>query len=374
MSPKGVFEVFGDRIASAWRDATTSAVAAGLAWLLAAWLFGHSHPVFAAVSAIVCLSPGLPSHGRQAVGLMLGVATGIVVGEAALLLPQGFLVPEGLSLLRLVLATVSSMLIAASFGMAPVVSIQAGVSAVLVLALGPENAGLARLEDVAIGVSVGLLFSQVLLTPDPVRVIDTAADNLLVRLARAFDIAADAAAAQDVRKAQAALRSFTAAHESLVALGAGIDASRYAARWSLRGRLAARNVAEMAARYDRRAIRLFAASLLFGEALADALRKGAAPVPEGLADKIRSVADRCRRIPRHDVAAGEGAGAATLADASAAVDWRPTVLHLQATCAVLTRLESLEREAGVVASSPTPPAPSLAPPSSGEPAPPAPRQ
>lgn len=363
-SKQGFFDVLGGRMATTWRDATASAVAAGVAWLLAAWLFGHAHPVFAAVSAIVCLSPGLPSHGRQAVGLMLGVATGIVVGEVALLLPEGFLVPEGLSLLRLVLATVSSMLVAASFGMAPVVSIQAGVSAVLVLALGSENAGFARLEDVAIGVSVGLLFSQVLLTPDPVRVIDTAADNLLLRLARAFEVAADAAATQDVRKAQAALRSFTAAHESLIALGAGIDASRYAARWSLRGRLAARNVAEMAARYDRRAIRLFASSLLFGEALADALRKGTAPVPNGLADAIRSAAHRCRGIPRPDATSGETT-AVPLAAASVTDDWTSTVLHLQATCAVLTRLEALEREAGVVTS---PPAPSgqTAPPPTGQ--------
>lgn len=344
MSTKGALGILADRFVSAWRDAVTSAVAAGIAWLLAAWLFGHEHPVFAAVSAIVCLSPGLPSHGRQAVGLMLGVATGIVVGEAALLLPEGFLVPEGLSLLRLVLATVASMLVAASFGMAPVVSIQAGVSAVLVLALGPENAGLARLEDVAIGVSVGLLFSQVLLTPNPVRIIDTAADNLLLRLSRAFRAAADAAAAQDVRKAQMALRSFATAHESLVALGTGIDTARYAARWSLRGRLAARNVAEMAARYDRRAIRLFAASLLFGEALADALRKGTAPVPEGLVEQIQDVADRCRRVPRHDVAPC-AKPVAMSSDASVAADWRSTVLHLQATCAVLTRLEALEREA-----------------------------
>ena len=64
------------RWSSAWRDALASAIAAALAWILATHLLGHVHPVFAAISAVVCLAPGLPSHGKQAVGLMVGVATG----------------------------------------------------------------------------------------------------------------------------------------------------------------------------------------------------------------------------------------------------------------------------------------------------------
>lgn len=330
------------RLHTAWRDAAASAVAAAIAWILAVWLFGHPHPLFAAVSAIVCLSPGLPSHGRQAVGLMLGVATGIVVGELALLLPQGLLVPEGLSLLRLTLATFFSMLVAASFGQPAVVPIQAGVSAVLVLALGPENAGLTRMEDVAIGVAVGLFFSQVLLTPDPVGEIDTAADDLLLRLAKAFHEAADGLRTSDVRKAEAALRSFLTAHDALIALDAGIDGARYAARWSLRGRLAARSVADTAARYDRRAIRLYASSLLFAEAIANALRKGAAPVPEGLAETILDAAARCAVLAGAQ-SASVTASATVMTDPPANVEWHDTLLHLRAVFDVITSLEEITR-------------------------------
>ena len=78
------------RWSSAWRDALASAIAAALAWILAQHFFGHAHPVFAAISAVVCLAPGLPSHGKQAIGLMVGVATGILVGEAALWLPDSY--------------------------------------------------------------------------------------------------------------------------------------------------------------------------------------------------------------------------------------------------------------------------------------------
>lgn len=341
MSPTAILNTIGTRFALAWRDAAASAVAAGIAWVLAVWLFGHPHPVFAAVTAIVCLSPGLPSHGRQAIGLMLGVVTGIMIGELAMaLLPEGLLLPQGLSLLRLALATFFSILIAAAFGQAAVVAIQAGVSAVLVLALGPKSAGLVRMEDVAVGVVVGLVFSQVLLTPDPVRQIDAAADDLLRRLSQAFEVCADALGGRDAGRAAAALKSLSAAHDSLIALGVGIDAARYAARWSLRGRLTARAVAEMAARYDRRAIRLYASSLLFGEAFADAMRKHAEPVPEGLAACIRDTAARCVRLAADQPEATRLITRAT-EPINVAPGWRSAVDHWRAVSDVLTSLEAL---------------------------------
>lgn len=332
----------GGRLSVAARDAAASAVAAGIAWVLAVWLFGHPHPIFAAVTAIVCLSPGLPSHGRQAVGLMLGVATGIVIGEGALhLLPQGLLVPEGLSLLRLTLATFFSILLAAAFGQAPVVAIQAGVSAVLVLALGPQSAGLVRLEDVAVGVAVGLLFSQVLLTPDPVQEIDAAADDLLRRLGSAFEASADALERRDAHKAAVALKSFSATHDSLIALGAGIDSARYAIRWSLRGRLAARAVAEVAGRYDRRAIRLYASSLLFGEALADAVRKHEQSVPAGFAACIQDTAARCARLAIDEFPVGPMTGPQAPGPDEIEPGWRTAVDHWRSVSDVLASLEEL---------------------------------
>lgn len=347
MTSSSRIRLLSSRLRLAWRDALASAIAAGIAWVLAVWLLGHPRPLFAAVSAIVCLSPGLPSHGRQAVGLMLGVATGIVIGELALLLPEGMLVPEGLSLLRLVSATFLSVVIAASFGQPAVVPIQAGVSAVLVLALGPESAGFTRMEDVAIGVGVGLFFSQVLLTPDPVQLVDAAADELLMRLARAFHDAAAAAIARDVVKAETALSAFSSAHDSLIALGAGIDSARYAARWSIRGRLGARAVADMAARYDRRATRLYASSLLFGEALADALRKDAASAPAGLEDVILDAGKRCEQLAA--AAPAPASGKTGERDHAAPDIWASVRMHIEAVSAALGSIEDLAREPGAPA-------------------------
>ncbi|MGI6246316.1 MAG: FUSC family protein [Pseudochelatococcus sp.] len=340
MSHGIILNTLSDRIRAAWRDAAAAAAAGGIAWTLAVWLFGNSRPLFAAVTAIVCLAPGLPNHGRQAVGLLIGVATGILVGEAALLLPEGILMPAGPSLLRMTSATLLSMLIAVSFGLAPVVAIQAGVSAVMVLSLGPADAGLLRLEDVALGVTVGLVFSQILITPDPVRQIDKAADGFLMQLARAFEAAAEALELRDAAKAEAAVGDIAAAHDSLINLGTGIDLARQAARWSVRGRLAESAVSGRAARYDRHAIRLYSSALLFGEAIVGALRNSPGPAPAGMREAALETARRCARLAEAAPIPGPLYRARpSLSDA----DWHEAAVHLRSASDALAALEELER-------------------------------
>ena len=282
------------RWASGWRDALASAIAAALAWILAKYFFGHVHPVFAAISAVVCLAPGLPSHGKQALGLMLGVATGIIVGEAALWLPDSY------PLLRIGFATFFAIAIAALYGQGPVVPIQAGVSAVLMLAVGPESAGFVRMLDVVVGASVGLIFSQILLTPNPIGIIDSSAKDLLEKLASGFSKSLQALEAKDAAKAQSAVQIFSRAHDSLIALENGISMARNTARWTLRGRFVSREVKDIAGRYERHAVRLYASSLLFAEAFADALRKEQGPPPASLHERLSNVAAGCASIARDD--------------------------------------------------------------------------
>ena len=234
------------RLRTALPDAAAATVAAALSWLAARALFGHPQPLFAAIAAIVCLAPGLPNHGRQAVGLVLGVATGIAVGEAALFVSDTF------PALRLSLATFVAIMVASAYGLLPVVPIQSGVSALLVLALGPETAGTVRLLDVACGTAVGLLFSQVLFTPDPVKQLREGERALLDAIGTAFAEAERALAADDQPRAQAALKQFSDVHGHLVALAGGIDTARSSATWSLRGRLVRRDLRAVAGRFERR--------------------------------------------------------------------------------------------------------------------------
>lgn len=75
--------------------------------------------------------PGIASHRAQAWGLVLGVAIGILVGESALFIPS--------PALAMAIGVFVSMMIASSFGIGPVMPIQAGVSVLLVLTLGPDT-------------------------------------------------------------------------------------------------------------------------------------------------------------------------------------------------------------------------------------------
>ena len=165
------------RLRLALRDAIAASLGAMLAWELSHYLLGHPRPVFAAVTALVCLAPGLPSHLKQTWGLVLGCAIGIIVGELA------WLLPDTIPLLRLSLASLVALSLAAMLGQPPVVPIQAGVSVVLVLSMGPSAAGETRLVDVLVGAGVGLMFSQVIFTANPLRAVSRSASALLIRTA-----------------------------------------------------------------------------------------------------------------------------------------------------------------------------------------------
>jgi uncharacterized membrane protein YgaE (UPF0421/DUF939 family) len=196
--------------------------------------------------------------------MALGVTTGIVVGEVALLL-------QGVDWAVLVCAvTFLAMMVAISFGSAPVMPIQAGVSALLVLILGPATAGTARLLDVGVGTAVGLIFSQVLLTPNPVGLVEDAARRVLEAVADGLRQGIEALRRGDPQRAQQALTTLSAAHDKVVALDAAIASARSSAKWSLRGRLHACEVNETIARYDGRALRLYASTLQFSQSLATA--------------------------------------------------------------------------------------------------------
>jgi uncharacterized membrane protein YgaE (UPF0421/DUF939 family) len=136
------------------RATFTHALAAALAAAFAFWvsrhLLGHPQPIFAAITALICLAPNIPDHLRQGGNLLIGVTVGIIVGELVLLFPYDY------GEFRVAFATFVAMLIASSISTTPVVAIQAGASAMLVLLLGPQNAGLIRFLDVLVGLTVGL--------------------------------------------------------------------------------------------------------------------------------------------------------------------------------------------------------------------------
>jgi uncharacterized membrane protein YgaE (UPF0421/DUF939 family) len=149
-----------ERVKAAFTRVLAATLAAAMAYGAARLLLHQPQPIFAAITAIICLAPGIPSHFRQAVNLLIGVSIGIVIGELVFLLPES-LGPYDVGELRVGVAIFAAMLIATAFGLPPVVPIQAGASALLVILMGPKAAGLARFLDVLIGAATGLVFAVI---------------------------------------------------------------------------------------------------------------------------------------------------------------------------------------------------------------------
>ncbi|MGN9915415.1 FUSC family protein [Micromonospora palomenae] len=162
------------------------ALTAGAAWWIAATLFGHQAPIFAATGSLICLSAGMGGRGRQAVDLFVGVLAGVAVGEGvqALDLGIGFLV--------MVPALALAMSIAALIDPRPLTYVQSGTAVLIVAALGPARSPAGYLLDVAVGGALGLLGSQVLFSPDPVKLVAAPVPEILRDTAIALRTAAEA--------------------------------------------------------------------------------------------------------------------------------------------------------------------------------------
>jgi uncharacterized membrane protein YgaE (UPF0421/DUF939 family) len=278
------------RLRLALRDAVAASLGAMLAWELSHYVLGHARPVFAAVTALVCLAPGLPSHLKQTWGLVLGCAIGIIVGELA------WLLPDHIPLLRLSLASLVALSLAAMLGQPPVVPIQAGVSVVLVLSMGPSAAGETRLFDVLVGAGVGLMFSQVVFTANPLRAMSRSASSLLVQLADGLEATLQATATHDTPDATVAMDRLTRSSDALGTLRAAVVEAQSASRWSLRGRLKGAQLQTITGRYDRHAVRLYASALLLGESLVRGMAHDSGLMPRSLVLHCEWLIEACREL------------------------------------------------------------------------------
>ena len=189
-----------ERLRVSWRSIVQAGVAAGLAWVIATEVFGHSRPFFAPVSAIITLGLTTSQRGRRAVEVAIGVAVGIAVGD---LLVLGI----GVGAAQLSLVVMLATAIAIFLGSGQMLATQAAVSAALVATLQPPTDGVtfARFLDALAGGTVALIVNALLLPADPVRIIRGAARPLLEELAATLEDIAVAIRERDRSLADAAL-------------------------------------------------------------------------------------------------------------------------------------------------------------------------
>jgi uncharacterized membrane protein YgaE (UPF0421/DUF939 family) len=276
--------------------AAQAGVAAGLSWLVAFDLLHHQRPFFAPIAAVIALNVSIGQRLRRVVELVVGVALGILVGDAIIYV-------IGTGAWQIGLGVGAAILVAVFLGGGAMVIGQAAASAVLVATLAPPSGGIyyTRFLDALIGGVIGILVMALLLPVNPLTVIRRAAGPALDVVATGLRECADALADPDRAEAQ----------EALTRLRAG-DAKVTAFRDALAG---AQEAATLAPVYWRRRAPLdqyLDAAVHVDHALRNArvlarrtvtvLRDGE-EVPPGLVDALRTMAGAIDSL-REDLAAG----------------------------------------------------------------------
>jgi uncharacterized membrane protein YgaE (UPF0421/DUF939 family) len=160
MGTRRALQDAGSRVRAGTWAAAQCGLAAAAAWAFAAEVLGHARPFFASVAAVVAL--GLTGGGRlrRTAELAAGVAVGVAVGEA-------WVVLFGQGIWQIGVVVFLSLLVAVAVNGGGLAVTQAAVQAVFVVAL-PHTAlsGVHRWQDALVG-GVTALIVATLLPQDP---------------------------------------------------------------------------------------------------------------------------------------------------------------------------------------------------------------
>ncbi|WP_433371305.1 FUSC family protein [Actinoplanes sp. CA-142083] len=217
--------------------AVQAGVGAGIAWFIAHDVIGRPQPFFAPIAAVITLASSVGQRARRTAELVLGVAIGIGIGDALILL-------IGTGPWQIGLVVLLAILVATAVGGGTPLVVQSASSAVLVATL-TSSTGLpwTRFFDALVGGGVGLVVMTVLLPLNPLTVVKRAADPALRAFADGLHHVATALRARDRDEVDAALVELRAAETSFAAFSAAVTAAREnvafaPARWRTRGALA----------------------------------------------------------------------------------------------------------------------------------------
>jgi len=217
--------------------AVQAGAGAAIAWFLAHDVIGRPAPFFAPIAAVITLASSVGQRARRTVELVIGVAIGIGIGDALILL-------VGAGPWQIGLVVVLAVLVATAVGGGTPLVMQSASSAVLVATLTSAT-GLpwTRFFDALVGGGVGLVVMTILLPLNPLTVVQRAADPALRALADGLRDVATALRAADRDEIEAILVRLRAAETSFAAFSAAVTAAREnvafaPARWHTRTALA----------------------------------------------------------------------------------------------------------------------------------------
>ena len=268
-----------------------AAVAAGVAWFIAAELLDNEQPFFAPIAAVLTLGLAVDRRGARAWELALGVALGIGVADL-------IVIATGTGTWQLVLVISLAMAVAVLAGGGALLVNQAAISAALVTTLQIPQGSFSgeRFVDALIGCGVALI-ANAIAPVHPVRLVLRRVQPLLARLSGTLVDIADALAASDIEAAREALdraRSLDpAVRELQTAVGAGRETTRLAptrrgSRAEVERLAAAANSIDLIVRNSRVLARSSVRAIDVGE-----------HVPDLVVDSIRDLAAATRALDRH---------------------------------------------------------------------------
>jgi uncharacterized membrane protein YgaE (UPF0421/DUF939 family) len=187
-----------EQLSGSWMAIVQSAVAAGVAWLVARLIVGQPEPFFAPAAAVISLGLSRGQPRRRAVELSIGVAVGIGVAAALVHL-------IGVGAIQVTVLVALVMSISLLLNGSQVLINQAAVSALLIMTLPGQGAEIDRFLDACVGGAVAIVFGLVFSFHDPFAAVKEARRGALADLAVALEAIAASLSRSDLAAAEAAL-------------------------------------------------------------------------------------------------------------------------------------------------------------------------
>jgi uncharacterized membrane protein YgaE (UPF0421/DUF939 family) len=185
-----------------WRTLLRLSLGTAIAYGIATQVFGHQQAFFAPIACIIVLIAGAGLRGRTSFELVLGVSTGVLVGELLIL-------GIGRGTWQMALIVTLTVTVATLVGLKGLALTQSATSSVLLAAVVPAagagNPAVTRFIDALVGGAAGL--AMVLLIPrNAVRDIDREVQAFLSRLAGILSRTSQAMRTLDASLADLALQ------------------------------------------------------------------------------------------------------------------------------------------------------------------------
>jgi len=177
-----------------------TAVAASLAYFLAAIVLGQEQPFFAPIAAVISLGLTLGERGRRTVEVVLGVAIGLLVADLLVLF-------VGIGTVQIGLVVALAMAAAVFFSERSLFVNQAAISAILVIVLQPPTSGFSpdRFVSALVGGAVALAINH-LFPVNPERRVERSARPIFNELVSVLEEVSASLGGGDLEKAERTLR------------------------------------------------------------------------------------------------------------------------------------------------------------------------